>query len=54
MNITDEALHLTSTQHMINLMKSGQDDPEMKEIAHELEQETIEIFKMQKHCILKY
>lgn len=42
----DEALHLTSTQHMINLMKSGQDDPEMKEIAHELEQETIEIFKI--------
>ena len=42
----DEALHLTSTQHMINLMKSGQDDPEMKEIAHEVEQETIEIFKI--------
>lgn len=42
----DEALHLTSTQHMINLMKSGQDDPEMKEIASELEQETIEIFKI--------
>ena len=46
MNITDEALHLTSTQHMINLMKSGQDDPEMREITHELEQETIEIFKI--------
>lgn len=42
----DEALHLTSTQYMINLMKSGQDDPEMKEIAHEVEQETIEIFKI--------
>ncbi len=29
----DEALHLTGTQHMLNLMRSGVDDPEMAEIA---------------------
>ncbi len=32
----DEALHLTGTQHIINLWSSGQDDPEMAEIATEL------------------
>lgn len=41
----DEALHLTSTQHMINLMRSGQDDPEMVEIAKECEQDAFDIFK---------
>ncbi len=41
----DEALHLTSTQHMINLMRSGQDDPEMEEIAKECEDEAFAIFK---------
>ncbi len=41
----DEALHLTSTQHMINLMRSGQDDPDMVDIAKECEQESIDIFK---------
>lgn len=35
----DEALHLTGTQHMLNLMRSGQDDPEMAEIAKECEHE---------------
>ncbi len=25
----DEALHLTGTQHMLNLLRSGSDDPEM-------------------------
>ena len=35
----DEALHLTGTQHMINLLRSGADDPEMAEIALELEEE---------------
>lgn len=29
----DEALHLTGTQHMLNLMGSGEDDPDMAEIA---------------------
>ncbi len=41
----DEALHLTSTQHMLNLMRSGIDDPEMAEIAAELHEETFELFK---------
>lgn len=41
----DEALHLTGTQHMLNLMRSGQDDPEMAEIAAECEQACFEIFK---------
>ena len=41
----DEALHLTGTQHMINLLRSGADDPEMAEIALELEEECFQIFK---------
>lgn len=41
----DEALHLTGTQHMLNLMRSGNDDPEMAEIAQECEQECFELFK---------
>lgn len=41
----DEALHLTSTQHMLNIMKSGVDDPEMAEIAAESEEESFEIFR---------
>ncbi|PIE42462.1 MAG: ribonucleotide-diphosphate reductase subunit beta [Gammaproteobacteria bacterium] len=40
----DEALHLTSTQHMINLMRSGQDDPEMVEVARECEADAKAIF----------
>ncbi|MBW8190105.1 ribonucleotide-diphosphate reductase subunit beta [Neiella marina] len=41
----DEALHLTSTQHMINIMASGEDDPEMAEIAIECHQDAIEVFR---------
>ena len=41
----DEALHLTGTQHMINLMRDGKDDPEMKKIAKECESEVIQMFK---------
>ena len=41
----DEALHLVSTQHMLNIMRTGQDDPEMVEIAKELEQECFDMFK---------
>ncbi|MFD1123644.1 class Ia ribonucleoside-diphosphate reductase subunit beta [Methylophilus flavus] len=41
----DEALHLTGTQHMLNIMRSGQDDPEFAEIAAELQQECFEMFK---------
>ena len=40
----DEALHLTGTQHMLNLMASGKDDPEMKEIAEECRQEAYDMF----------
>ncbi|NLA52129.1 MAG: ribonucleotide-diphosphate reductase subunit beta [Alcaligenaceae bacterium] len=41
----DEALHLVSTQHMLNIMRNGQDDPEMVEIAKELEQDCFEMFR---------
>ena len=41
----DEALHLTGTQHMINLMRNGRDDPEMVEIAEACYEESIEIFR---------
>ena len=40
----DENVHLTSTQHMINLWQDGEDDPEMAEIAEELADEAYEIF----------
>ncbi|WP_111978148.1 class Ia ribonucleoside-diphosphate reductase subunit beta [Algibacillus agarilyticus] len=41
----DEALHLTGTQHMINIMAQGEDDPEMAEIAKECREDAIAIFK---------
>jgi ribonucleoside-diphosphate reductase beta chain len=41
----DEALHLAGTQQMLNIMASGADDPEMKEIAAECEEEVYEIFR---------
>ncbi|MEE2023627.1 MULTISPECIES: class Ia ribonucleoside-diphosphate reductase subunit beta [Alkalimonas] len=41
----DEALHLTGTQHMLNIIAAGEDDPEMGEIAKECEQDAIAIFK---------
>ncbi|MBT43703.1 MAG: ribonucleotide-diphosphate reductase subunit beta [Idiomarina sp.] len=40
----DENVHLTSTQHMINLWQYGEDDPEMQEIAEELRDEAYNIF----------
>ncbi|WP_211825828.1 class Ia ribonucleoside-diphosphate reductase subunit beta [Kistimonas asteriae] len=40
----DEALHLTGTQHILQLMAEGKDDPEMAEIAKELREEAREIF----------
>ncbi|HHF6159577.1 TPA: class Ia ribonucleoside-diphosphate reductase subunit beta [Haemophilus influenzae] len=40
----DEALHLTGTQHILNIMAAGQDDPEMAEIAEECKQETYDLF----------
>lgn len=41
----DEALHLTSTQYMLNLMREGKDDPDMEKIAKECEDEVIQMFK---------
>lgn len=40
----DEALHLTGTQHMLQIMAEGKDDPEMAAIASELKEEAREIF----------
>jgi ribonucleoside-diphosphate reductase beta chain len=40
----DENIHLTSTQHILNLWAKGKDDPEMAEIAHECADEAREIF----------
>lgn len=40
----DEALHLTGSQHIINLWRTGKDDPEMAEIAIECESEARHIF----------
>ncbi|VFS51858.1 Ribonucleoside-diphosphate reductase 1 subunit beta [Budvicia aquatica] len=40
----DEALHLTGTQHIINLMRNGHDDPEMAEIAIECQQQCYDLF----------
>lgn len=41
----DEALHLSGTQHMLNLLAAGKDDPEMVEIAKEQEQKVYDIFR---------
>jgi len=40
----DEAVHLTGTQHILNLWASGKDDPEMGEIAAELHDEGLQLF----------
>lgn len=40
----DEALHLTGTQYMLNLMRSGADDLEMAEIAVECQQQCYDLF----------
>nr|WP_229650448.1 class Ia ribonucleoside-diphosphate reductase subunit beta [Vibrio splendidus]MCC4883104.1 ribonucleotide-diphosphate reductase subunit beta [Vibrio splendidus] len=41
----DETLHLSGTQHVINLLRSGKDDPEMVEIAAECYDECVAIFR---------
>lgn len=41
----DEALHLTGTQHIINIMQNGHDDPEMAEVAKSCYEESVEIFR---------
>ncbi|MFC0179773.1 class Ia ribonucleoside-diphosphate reductase subunit beta [Thorsellia kenyensis] len=40
----DEALHLTGTQHMLNILRSGKDDPQMADIAKECEAECFNLF----------
>jgi ribonucleoside-diphosphate reductase beta chain len=40
----DEALHLTGTQHILQIMAAGKDDPEMGEIAASCKEEVREIF----------
>ncbi|WP_331828721.1 class Ia ribonucleoside-diphosphate reductase subunit beta [Candidatus Blochmannia sp. SNP] len=42
----DEALHLNSTQHILNLMRSRLDDPEMADISAECQEESYELFLM--------
>lgn len=41
----DEALHLSGTQHLINILREGKDDPEMMEIAKENEEKVYQIFR---------
>lgn len=41
----DEALHLTGTQHMINLLRNGQDDFSFMQIAEECKQDCFDLFK---------
>lgn len=40
----DEALHLVGTQHLLNIMASGQDDAEMAEVTRECRAEAEAIF----------
>ena len=40
----DEALHLTSTQHILNILGSGQEGKEWEEIAKECRLESVELF----------
>ncbi|QCU90803.1 class Ia ribonucleoside-diphosphate reductase subunit beta [Thiomicrorhabdus sediminis] len=41
----DEALHLSGTQNMINILREGKDDPEMAVIAKEEEETVYQIFR---------
>ncbi|MBO1923090.1 class Ia ribonucleoside-diphosphate reductase subunit beta [Thiomicrorhabdus sp. 6S3-12] len=41
----DEALHLSGTQNILNLMADGKDDPEMAIIAKEQKEAAIDIFR---------
>ncbi|KJY99027.1 MULTISPECIES: class Ia ribonucleoside-diphosphate reductase subunit beta [Pseudoalteromonas] len=40
----DEALHLSGTQHMLNIMQEGKDDPQMAEVAAECREQAIAMF----------
>jgi ribonucleoside-diphosphate reductase beta chain len=41
----DEALHLSGTQHILNIMQDGKDDPEMSIVAAQCEAEAIRMFE---------
>ncbi|MCF2902446.1 ribonucleotide-diphosphate reductase subunit beta [Pseudoalteromonas sp. OFAV1] len=41
----DEAVHLTGTQHILNIMQKGEDDPEMAIIAAQCKEQSIQMFK---------
>jgi len=41
----DEALHLSGTQHMINILRRGEDDPEFRDIAEECRTECVQMFE---------
>ena len=41
----DEALHLTGTQHILNIMQEGEDDPQMAEVARACHADCIELFR---------
>ncbi|VFP85799.1 class Ia ribonucleoside-diphosphate reductase subunit beta [Candidatus Erwinia haradaeae] len=40
----DEALHVTGTQYILNLLRNGDDDPEAAEIAKECQQQCYDLF----------
>lgn len=40
----DESLHLSGTQHMLNLMRLGQDDPEMVQVAKDCKDKVKQMF----------
>ncbi|GHW19324.1 ribonucleoside-diphosphate reductase, beta subunit [Vibrio cholerae] len=41
----DEALHLTGTQHMLNILRNGMDDFAFLQVAEECKQESFDLFK---------
>ncbi|MCF6434039.1 class Ia ribonucleoside-diphosphate reductase subunit beta [Pseudoalteromonas sp. MMG022] len=40
----DEALHLSGTQHILNIMQDGKDDPEMAIVAAQCQEQAIHMF----------
>jgi ribonucleoside-diphosphate reductase beta chain len=40
----DEALHLSGTQHILNIMQDGKDDPEMAIVAAQCRDEAVQMF----------
>ncbi len=40
----DEALHLTGTQHILNIWKEGKDDPEMEIVSKEMRDAGLQVF----------